>query len=53
MNNWLGNFAFRITIGIGPFIISAAMAIVISQLTVIYQTVRAAKSNPAETLKYE
>lgn len=53
MDSWLANFAYRITIGSGPFIISAAMALVISQLTVSYQTIRAARSNPAESLKYE
>lgn len=53
MNKWLSNFAYRVTIDTSPFIISAAMAWIISQVTVSYQTIRAARSNPAEALKYE
>lgn len=53
MEKWLENFAYRITIGGGPFILSAVMALVISLLTVGYQTIRAATANPIEALKYE
>jgi putative ABC transport system permease protein len=53
MNKWLQDFAYRIDIGLGIFIISAAIAIIIALLTVSYQALRAARTNPAETLKYE
>jgi len=53
MNNWLQNFAYRTSIGIVPFIVSGVLALVIALLTVGYQAVRAAKSNPVESLRYE
>lgn len=53
MNQWLQNFAYRINIGAGPFILSGLMALIISLFTVSYQTLRAATANPVEALKYE
>jgi putative ABC transport system permease protein len=53
MEKWLGSFAYRVTNSAGTFILSAALALVISQLTVGYQTVRAASANPVDALKYE
>jgi putative ABC transport system permease protein len=53
MDNWLQNFAFRIQIGLMPFIVSAALAFIIAIATVIFQAYRAAITNPASTLKYE
>ncbi len=53
MEKWLGNFAYRITIGAGPFILSAVMVLIISQLTVGYQAIRAATADPVKALKYE
>ena len=53
MNRWLQNFANRINIGIGTFILAALLALVIALLTVGYQAVRAARANPVEALRYE
>jgi len=53
MNRWLQNFAYRINIGIGTFILAALLALVIALLTVGYQAVRAARANPVEALRYE
>lgn len=53
MDNWLNNFAYRIQIGLLPFIVSAALAFIIAITTVIFQAYRAAMTNPATTLKYE
>ena len=53
MNRWLQNFAYRINIGIGIFILAALLALVIALLTVGYQAVRAARVNPVEALRYE
>ncbi|MFC1725151.1 ABC transporter permease [candidate division KSB1 bacterium] len=51
MNNWLQNFAYRINIGIGTFVLSAFLAILLALLTVSYQSIKAATSNPVESLK--
>ena len=53
MREWLSDFAYRVDIGIFPFIQAAVLALVIALLTVGYQTVRAALANPASSLKYE
>jgi putative ABC transport system permease protein len=53
MNRWLQNFAYRINIGLGTFVLSALLALVIALLTVGYQAVRAATANPVEALRYE
>ena len=53
MRLWLKNFAYRTTIGVVPFILSAALALLIACLTVSYQSVRAAVTNPVQALRYE
>ncbi len=53
MNRWLKGFAHRISIGMGPFVAAALLAVVIALLTVIYQAVKAALTDPAEALRYE
>lgn len=52
-NYWLANFPFRIPISILTFIMAGALSIVIALLTVSFQSLKAALTNPAETLKYE
>ncbi len=52
-DQWLESFAYRIDIGIIPFMGSALIAVLIALATVSAQTVRAAMSNPAKTLRYE
>jgi ABC-type antimicrobial peptide transport system permease subunit len=53
MTKWLRGFAFRIDLGIGVFLSAAVMALAIAVLTVSYQSIKAAVSNPAEALRYE
>ena len=53
MNKWLQNFAYRIQIGLGVFILSGVIAMLIAIFTVSYQAFKAANSNPVEALKYE
>lgn len=50
---WLNDFAYRITIGPMIFIGSALVAIVIAWLTVSFQALKAASSNPVDSLRYE
>ncbi|MCP5109078.1 MAG: hypothetical protein GY950_37195, partial [bacterium] len=52
-NLLLRNYAYRITIGIGPFLFSGILALAIALLTVGYQTYKAASANPIEALRYE
>ena len=53
MDKWLENFAYRTNIGMETFFLSAASALAIALVTVSYQCMRAALSNPADSLKYE
>ena len=52
-NRWLQNFAYRTSIGFDLFIISGLVAMCIAWLTVSFQSIKAARTNPAEALKYE
>ena len=53
MQNWLQSYAYRITPGWVQFILPLAIVIVIAGITISFQVVKAAMTNPSETLKYE
>ena len=53
MKKWLENFTYRMRFGIWIFVLSACIGILIAFLTISYQAVKAARANPAESLKYE
>jgi len=53
VKNWLQGYAFKITMGPAPFLFAAALALLIALATVSFHLVRAARANPAQTLKYE
>ena len=53
MGKWLSSFAYHINMNILAYLLAAASAVLIALLTVSAQTLRAAMSNPANTLKYE
>ena len=53
MARWLENFAYRISIGPGIFLLAGLFAFGIAFVTVSVQAVRAALTNPVEALRYE
>jgi len=53
IDRWLQNFPYHITIKVWYFLAAAIVSVFIALITVLYQTIRAAQANPAETLKYE
>jgi len=53
LSGWLDNFAFRIELSWWLFALSALMALLIAVATVSYQSIRAALSDPMESLRYE
>jgi putative ABC transport system permease protein len=53
MNWWLENFAYKTEIGILSFLIGGLGALLISWITVSYQSIRAAIANPTVALRYE
>ncbi len=50
-NNWLQNYAYKINLGFGIFLLAGIFSFLIALLTVSYQTIKAANVNPAECLK--
>ncbi len=46
-------FAYKADVGISVFLISGFSALAIALLTVTYQTIRTARANPVNSLKYE
>ncbi|MDH4196091.1 MAG: ABC transporter permease [Candidatus Aminicenantes bacterium] len=53
MNKWLEDFAYRISVRPWIFLLSSLMSLAIAVLVVGGQTVKAARMNPSETLRYE
>jgi len=53
MNRWLENFAYRTKISITLFILTALIALSIALLTMAFQSIKAAYSNPIDAIKYE
>ena len=50
---WLDNYAYKVGIGVGLFLIPALMLFIIALLTVSYRTYTTARANPVESLKVE
>ena len=53
MHKWLQNFVYRVNIGWEIFLLSAVAALIISVLTVSFQSIKAAVANPVDSLRYE
>jgi putative ABC transport system permease protein len=53
MNKWLEDFAYRINIGWGVFVIAGIIAMLIAIITVSFQAIKAAVANPVKSLRSE
>ena len=53
MQQWLQNFAYKTSLGLWIFALTAGLSVVIAFLTVGYQSIKSALANPAVTLRYE
>ena len=53
MQRWLDNFAYKIDVGVSTFISATCITLLISLLTIAFQTLKAANTNPIEALQYE
>ncbi len=53
MNKWLQRFAYQTSISVWSFFLAFIVVLFLALLTVSYQTVKAARSNPVELLRYE
>jgi putative ABC transport system permease protein len=53
MNQWLNNYAYKITITWWMFALSGGIAVLIAACTISFQSIKAALANPAVSLKTE
>jgi putative ABC transport system permease protein len=53
VNQWLENFAYKITIEWWVFAIAGLMTVGIALITVGYQTIKASLMNPVKSLRTE
>lgn len=53
MSQWMGNFAYKSDINFALFVVVGAFALLISFVTVAFQSLKTARTNPAASLKYE
>ena len=53
MNKWLQNFAYKIQINLAYFLLAGIATCAIAIITVSFQTIKAANSNPVNALNYE
>ena len=53
MHRWLENFAYRINVSWTTFVMAAILALVIAVITVSFQAIKAAVTNPINSLRYE
>ena len=52
-NNWLEGYAYRVTPDWTMFFIPVATVLIIAALTIGFQVIKTALTNPAETIRYE
>ncbi len=53
LQNWLSKYAYRIQIGPGVFILASVIALVVTLVTISFQSVKAALANPVDSLRSE
>jgi putative ABC transport system permease protein len=53
MKAWLQGYYYRIKLGWPIFLLAAAVSVVIAQLTVSFQALKAARTDPVNSLRYE
>ena len=53
MVKWLQNFSFRIHIQAWIFVIAGVVALAVAQLTITFQAIKAANTNPSDSLRAE
>jgi len=53
MQRWLQDFAYRTALSPAVFVLAGLLALLIAWLTVSYQAIKAALTNPVQALRYE
>ena len=53
MNNWLSGFTYKVDLKPWIFIASGLIAFLVAIFTMSYQSIKAARANPVESLRTE
>jgi hypothetical protein len=53
MDKWLGSYDYHVGLGLTTFLLAGGMSVVIALIAVSYQSIKAAVSNPVESLRME
>lgn len=53
MNKWLDNFAYKANLDLWVFLSAGLLVLLIAVITIISQSLKAAASNPVDSLRYE
>ncbi len=53
MSRWMNEFAYKMPFDVTPYVIAGSGSVLIAFLTILYQTIKVARSNPVDALKYE
>jgi putative ABC transport system permease protein len=53
MDEWLDHFAYRLNIQIHWLILTGVLVMFVAQITVIFQTIKTALTNPVDAIKHE
>ena len=53
VQEWMKGFSYQSDIGIGPYLLSGGITILVAWLTISYQSVRTARADPVDTLRWE
>jgi len=53
MQQWLDSFAYHVNMNLVIYLLAAIAAVILALLTVSSQTIKAAMTNPSNTLRYE
>ena len=53
MTGWIENFSYHTTIGFVPFVVAGVVASAFTIITIGFQSVKATRTNPTKSLRYE
>jgi putative ABC transport system permease protein len=53
IKDWIEDYPYRIDVDIGFYAIASVLALLVALLTISYQTIKAARANPVDALRYE
>lgn len=53
LQKWLADFAYRVELSSGIFLLTSVSSLIIAWIAVSYHSLKAARINPSDTLKYE